>query len=82
MKISMMEIPREAVAEQLTNLLKHGKLPIMNANAIENAVRYLTPVYPEIYPTNMGEFRTCGECGGALRSYDKFCPECGFGVRG
>ena len=77
----MMEISREATTEILKNILSHGKVSIMNQNALENAVRYLTPIYPDENSTAMGVFRTCGECGGALRSYDKFCPECGFGVK-
>lgn len=77
----MMEISREATAEILKNMLKHGKVPVMNQNALENAVRYLTPIYRDANQTSMGTFFSCGECGEALRSYDKFCPECGFGVK-
>ena len=77
----MMEISREATTEILKNILAHGKFPTMNQNALENAVRYLTPIYSDENVTSMGVFRTCGECGGTLRSYDKFCPECGFGVK-
>ena len=79
-KRKMTEIPREATAEILKTMLKTGKVALMNRNAIENAVRYLTPIIPEANATQMGVFYTCGECGSGLRSYDKFCPECGMGV--
>ena len=77
----MMEISREATAEILKNLLSHGKFPVMNQNAIENAIRYLTPIYADSDKTNLGVFYYCGECGKTLQSYDKFCSECGFGVK-
>ena len=71
----------EATAEVLGNLLKHGKFPQMARNALENAVDKLKPVEPEYNATMYGTFKSCGECGTSLRSYDKFCPECGRGVK-
>lgn len=76
-----MEISREATAEILKNILNHGKFPVMNQNALENAIRYLTPIIPDYNATTMGAFCTCGECGSMLMSSDKFCSECGFGVQ-
>lgn len=71
----------ELTASVLANLLKHGKFNLPTRNAMENAVRLLTPVEPEAYSTNMGVFYTCGECGGQITSYDKFCSECGRPVK-
>lgn len=75
-----MELTPEATAKILDNALKHGKFNVQLTNAVENAVRLLTPVPAEMEGGGQFWFKVCGECHGQLRQYDKFCPECGRGV--
>lgn len=77
----MMEIPREAVTEILKNGLKHGSFNTQLANAVENAIAYLTPVPAEIEGGGHNWFEVCGECHTSINSWWRFCPECGRGVK-
>lgn len=77
----MMEMNHELTASVLANALKHGKFNIPLRNAIENAVRLLTPVPRELEGGGNMWFPVCGECHLILQSSWKFCPECGRPVR-
>ena len=75
-----MEMSREMTAQVLENILKHGRFNIPTRNAIENAVRHLTPLPPDMEGGGSMWYPVCGECHTYIEASWKYCPYCGQGI--